>query len=201
MKQRTVLIGSLGLLLLAALTLAVFEICCPGSSARALANAGFPRQNPPAGQADIAVLPDGWPLPFMTLPPHTSRARLNALGSPGGLGEDGLCPYSTLRSPFNQGGPDSGRVSLFGLRPLDGFDGLAEHLELELAPKGFARHWDRTEPDGSRGREWISPDSMFIVQLYLWADTGDCHLAVFEYDEPQPKGAKSYAGRALLTLL
>lgn len=162
----------------------------------AQASVSFPLWNQASPDPESAVLPANWPLEFLTLPPKTKRARLNSAACPAKPGTDGLLPYAVLGAGFNQGGPDSGAVSLIGLRPENGYEGLSQFIERQLSAKGYSRHWDRLEPDGSRGREWISPDSMFIVQVYFWSDTDNCHLAVFEYDAAQPssEGSLAHAG-------
>lgn len=153
-------------------------------SAAAQAESGAPQAGPP-------VLPAHWPIPELSLPPGCSAARLAKEASPL-RGADNEAPYLLEGVPFNRGSEDSGRIYGLGLHLPGGFGALTAHVERQLSPLGYSEHWHSERPDGTLGREYISPDRMFIVQVFYWPETDNCHLEIFAYDSGDLRTDKSF---------
>jgi hypothetical protein len=137
------------------------------------------------------VLPEGWPIPELNMPPGALPAPIHPEADP--LHRSGADSPMTLKGVrFNSGTDDSGYLYGVGLHLPGGFAELAAHVEGKLQPLGYDDHWSCERPDGSIGREYISPDRMFVVQIFYWGETGNCHLEVFAYNHRERREARTH---------
>jgi hypothetical protein len=134
---------------------------------------------PPAA----AILPRGWPLDFLTLPPGAELAQLDP-PAPAGYGDE----FRVSCLPFNVGTSEEGclwRVGFnygAGTSPAD-YDQAVEYVVKAVTPLGYYLYFDE-DNEQRRGREYISPDGKYVVQLYHFKLTDSYHLQVSEYAKP-----------------
>jgi hypothetical protein len=127
-------------------------------------------------------LPEGWPLDWLTPPAEARRAELTQAPPP----EYGDA-YVVKGQPFNLGSKEEGRLWRVGFtlpKAKPGAPGVFEELtsltEENVKARGYYLYFN--EDNAAReGREYISPDGRYVVQIYHFKASGLLHMQVSEY--------------------
>jgi hypothetical protein len=160
--------------LIALLLLAVMVLAA-NACRKNVAAAGQPSAKPPAvasaGQP-LVSLPSSWPLPEIAPPAGSLRAPRCYSVAPG-YGND----YIATGSPFNQGSENAGKLWSVGFGYRGGWEQARRHFDASM-PEGWKLYYDKPST-----REYISPDSRYIAQLYYNGEMNSFMLSIFVYDE------------------
>jgi hypothetical protein len=160
--------------------LIIFVVVLGAAIPLALAGSAVARQRlrqAPVPAAPPVALPADWPLSFIAPPTGSYEAAVPAELSGklhGAAEERGL--------PFNEGTINEGRTWGVNFGYDAGWSEYVAQLAAVVLPRGYTLYWEKTDS----GREYISRDGKYIVQLLYFEEADLYKLSVMVYTNPWP---------------